>query len=101
MRPEAVSQERGAVEATWLRPLLVSSGSDAATRHPRGKREKRKRRPRTPKSYPSVKPRQVQTSRSFGDWGATPLRSATDSLQNEILMTPDCTLVANPMAFAV
>ena len=62
MRPEAVSQEGGRVEATWLRPLLVSSGSHAATPHPRGRKETRKRRPRTPKTYPSVKPGQVQTT---------------------------------------
>ena len=48
------------MEATWLRPLLVSSGSHAATPHPRGRKEKRKRRPRTPKSYRSVKPGQLQ-----------------------------------------
>ena len=48
------------MEATWLRPLLVSSGSHAATPHPRGRKEKRKRRPRTPKSYPSVKSGQLQ-----------------------------------------
>ena len=39
--------------------------------------------------------------RSPGGRGATPPRHGTESLQHDVLMTPDCPLIANSVAFAV
>lgn len=46
-------------EATWFRPLLVSSAHHAATPHPRGGRKRKKTENRNPESSPSVKAGQV------------------------------------------